>query len=1046
LPSAGELQFLEELKRRPPFLTHDQSPVSNDPGTRLFPGYEMLGELGRGSIGIVYRARQTRLDRLVALKMLLAGSHAGEDALRRFRTEAEAAARLHHPSIVQIHGIGDQDGRPYLVLELVEGGSLADYLAGTPQPLLLAAQLVETLARTLQYAHGQGIVHRDMKPANVLLAPNRERFAAGNSPIPDPRTPRRPSLDAFLPKISDFGLAKRLGGEANQTLDGSVLGTPSYMAPEQAVGRGKEIGPAADVYALGAILYELLTGRPPFKAETPLDTVLQVIHQVPVSPRQLRPRLPRDLETVCLKCLEKAPARRYPSALALADDLRRYLDQKPIHARPVPAWERAWRWSRRNPALASLGMLTLLLLLAGTGVSTFFAYRAEQRASEAIHERERARQAMQEAEYRSYVSDLRLASVRWDAGQIDLLLQLLDAHRPKRTEDPDWRDFEWHYWHNLCQSELQVFRGHTASVDCVAFSPDGRRLASAGADGSVRVWDASGAGQSLLLRGHTDPVTSIAFSPDGTLLASVGADQSLRLWDLGHGRLSHVHRCQGNGGRVAFAPDGLRLATASWPEGTVTIQDVPSGREILTMQGHSREVAGLAFSPEGRLLATGGGDGTVQLWDASSGQQILVMQGHTMRVTGVVFSPDGTRLASVSHDGTLRVWDAVNGRALLTFRCSASPALSVAFSPDGRRLASSGDWNVRVWDAADGRELRAFKGHTANVQSVAFSPDGHRLASAGGKDLTVKVWDAEQDQGRVRRQDHRFAVNRVAFRPDGQRMATAAGFLKVPDGEVRIWDTHTGQQVLALSGQSAAVYSVAYSPDGRLLASAGEDRLVRIWEADSGRPLLTFSGHSEKVWHAVFSPDGKRVASVSEDQTVRVWDARTGQEVAPPRLHPGKLSDVAFSPDGRRLASAGWDGTVRVWESATDRDTLTLRGHTEAVWCVAFSPDGQRLASAGNDGTVRLWDATSGQELYTLRGHSKQVSGLAFKPDGRRLASAGWDGTVRLWDCSTGQETLTLNGQTPRVFAVAFSPDGHQLVAGSREGVVCVWDATTRIP
>jgi tetratricopeptide (TPR) repeat protein len=364
-------------------------PPEGAPGRVLpsIPGYEVLGVLGRGGMGVVYQARHLRLRRVVALKMILAGPHADPELLARFRAEAEAVARLQHPNVVQIYEVGEHDGHPYLALEFVDGGSLARYLAGTPLPAAAAAALVETLARAMNAVHQRGIIHRDLKPANILLASGGREPPESGQRLPSGGS--RPPLANFIPKISDFGLAKQLEGPG-QTQTGVVMGTPSYMAPEQAAGKTRDVGPVADIYALGAILYEMFTGRPPFKAATPMDTVMQVLSDEPVPPVRLQPKLPRDLETVCLKCLEKEPQRRYASALDLAEDLRRFGAGEPIRARPVAAWERGLKWARRRPAAAALLAVCSAVLL-GLVLAAFW-YNARLQA-DVEREQERTRQA-----------------------------------------------------------------------------------------------------------------------------------------------------------------------------------------------------------------------------------------------------------------------------------------------------------------------------------------------------------------------------------------------------------------------------------------------------------------------------------------------------------------------------------------------------------------------------------------------------------------------------------------------------------------------------
>jgi WD40 repeat protein/tRNA A-37 threonylcarbamoyl transferase component Bud32 len=986
------------------------------------PGYEVLEELGRG-MGVVYKARQTRLKRLVALKMIRDGSYAGADKLARFRAEAEAVARLQHPNIVQIHEVGEHDGLPFFSMEFVEGGNLARELGGIPRAAKKAAALVEALARAMHYAHERGVVHRDLKPANVLV-----------------------TADGTL-KIADFGLAKRLDLDQGQTQSGAILGTAGYMAPEQAAGRSKTIGPAADVYALGAILYEALTGRAPFNGETTIDTLQQVIAADPVAPSRLQPRVPRDLETVCLKCLEKDPRKRYASALALADDLRRFLNDEPIRARPVGGAERLWRWCRRNPRVAGLlvAVATLLLAVAG-GASVAAAQfrKAQTLAEEKATAEARARDELERTLYAERIAVAeRELTLNQDVARAE---QLLDDCRP------DLRGWEWHYLERLLDGDRAPL-AHDSGVWCVAFSPDGTRLASASIDGSVRVWDAATGAVLFRFTGHSPfsvipiPVMCVAFSPDGRHLASASWLGDVQVWEAAPGRPALRLHAPSAVLSVAFSPDGRRLAAAGL-DGAVRLWDATDGTPLRPLTAHREWVTRVQFSPDGARLATASADGTVKLWDAATGAELATLAGHGALVHDVAFSRDGRWLASAGMDGNVRVWDAATCRERLVLSGHTGAALAVAFSPDGTRLASGGfDKTVRVWDmtAAAGGATRlptiTLRRHSDTVMSLAFSPDGRRLAS-GGFDKIVRVWDAtpagEAGAAPPSFAGHTDRVNAVAFSRDGTRLATGGW-----DRTVRVWDRTTGREILTLRGHEGAVWGVAFSTDGGRVASASWDRTVKVWDAATGRELLTYRGHANPVHSVDFSPDGRLVASACWGGAVKVWDATTGREVVPVRGHKFPVLCVRFSPDGKRLATASGDRSLVVWDAATGAALHTFVGHTTTVHGVAFSPDGKLLASAGWDETVRLWDAETGAEVRTITGHGDRVQGVAFSPDGKLLASAGEDKTVRVWDVATGNEAAPPRYHRGVVWGVAFSPDGKSLAGATwyPKGWVKVWDA-----
>jgi WD40 repeat protein len=546
-------------------------------------------------------------------------------------------------------------------------------------------------------------------------------------------------------------------------------------------------------------------------------------------------------------------------------------------------------------------------------------------------------------------------------------------------------------WDAATGTSLAVLSGHTNTVWFAAYSPDGKRIVTASRDGTARIWDASNGVQLAVLNGHTNSVYTAAYSPDGTRIVTASKDQTARIWDASNAAPLTALRVDDTVTFAAFSPDGTRVVTAL-ADKTARIWDARSGKQLLTLSGHTDIVQSALYSPDNTRILTASLDHTARVWDARTGAQLEVLKGHKSLVTKAGYSPDGSKIVTSSQDNTVRVWDAITGAQLALF-AHDDTVDSAAYSPDGTRIVSASvNRTGRVWDASLGAQSSILRGHTGFVNSAAYSPDATRIVTASD-DWTARTWDARTGTALAVLSGHRDALACAKYSPDGMRIVTAS-----EDRTARVWDANTGAQLLLLSGHDLTIYSAVYSPDGSRILTASFDKTARVWDATTGEQLHVLSGHGDYLMSAAYSPDGQRIVTASRDRTARIWDARTGTQIAVLSGHEGLVQSAEFSSDGMRIVTASSDGTSRIWDAVSGNQLQVLAVNGESVASAAFQADGARIVTASDDGTVRIWDAQSGTQLEVLAGHTDAVASALYSRDATRIVSASADKTARIWD------------------------------------------------
>ena len=1060
-------------------------PESQDTPPLRLGRFEIVDTLGQGGFGIVYLARDPMLGREVALKVPRPEVLITPEVRRRFLREARAAAGLDHPNIVGVHEVGEAGPVCYIASAYCAGPTLSRWLKARTEPVppRLAAQLVAWLSDAVRHAHDRGVLHRDIKPSNVILS-GLPLSGSEIGSVYDAATARSASMapptasanhwgrrtgEGLIPRLTDFGLARIVEESGEETRTGVPLGSPPYMAPEQAAGRNRDVGPATDVYALGATLLEILTGRPPFHGETPTETLRMVIDSECVSPRILRPGLARDLETICLKCLEKDPVRRYPSAASLGEDLERFLQGEPIKARPISVRLRTAKWVRRRPVHAAALLLVTLLASGMVGGVVYRDFLLQSHTLRLEQEVSRADASARLARRHLSAFQLRQAKEAIDAHHVERAQDILSAMQVDQSSaddgtDPGDQGFAWHYLRNVASRDLVVLSDRQGErVNHFALSHDGRTLATGDDDGTIRLRDPETGRVRITLRGHQLTVYVIAFSDDGSRLVSRATKPDPKprrdevfLWDLLSSRpqarvegLSERNVDDlvfGIGGRHFFeisGIDGERMQFGLWDVATdpvhlrlewrrptflarvpitgdrsivaleepgrrFVVQDLAKGKDLGRIGPIDHDYDFAAPSPDGRLLAVGRGlTHMISLWDVAAGREKARFDNPHARLESFAFSPDSRYLALDRSNGEIAVRDLVTNavRTVTPPVSEPHPLTSFAFSPDSRYFAT----NVRP---------------------------------ALGKTQPTTIWLLDPWSLVAAYPGELKSAQSFLFSSDGPSL-----ILRIGESVVR-WNFSPRSEPEQPTGHADEAWSLAFSPDGSILASGSDDtdelQTIKLWDTATGRLVRGWSGGVGTVAALAFDPRGQVLASahLNKPGEVRLWDPATGQLLAALSGHIDFVRAVAFNPDGTILASAGSDRTIRLWDVAARRCIRVLNGHTNTVRQIAFSPDGTQLVSGSNDFTVRLWNVATGALTHTLK-TIDDVAAVAFAPDGKSLAAADEKGMLSVWDARTGERTHSMAFEQDFLLSLAYSPDGRSIAVAGKTRTIRLWDPVT---
>jgi eukaryotic-like serine/threonine-protein kinase len=1010
---------------------------------RQLENFQLLERLGQGTFGTVWKARDSELDRLVAIKIPYENVRSDPRYRERIEREARAAAQLRHPGIAHLNAVRTISGLPVLMYDFIDGPALSTWLKVHQPDARESARIVAEIADALNYAHCQDVIHRDIKPANILME-NAARQPSligekdgmekagsddsGASRFPQPTSfsasaEDRPKINQPHPVIVDFGLALRGESEVVMTVEGQILGTLAYMSPEQASGHGHSATNKSDVYCLGVVLYEMLTGKRPFHGPR-AALVLQVLRDEPRGPRTINRKIPRNLETVCLKAMNKDPARRYASAGDFGRDLRNFLEDRPIAAKRVGPVERTWRWCKRNPKLATVSGFAAMAVLLFVAVLVIRNFEKDQ----ALYASQRNEATL--------ALDRALSHLEKREGNLGLLWlgRSLEIAPAKATDLERVIRANLAGWLSETHTLLGVLQHSSGEVMDVAISPDGRTVATA-AGGMGYLWDLRSGDLRGVLRHDSNLVISVAFSRDAKLVVTAGRDGVAQMWVAANGAphggpMRHPKPIM----HALFVPNGRQVLT--WSEDhTVRIWDADTGKpkgSPLRHDGHFRDVS---LSADGKLLLSVTSDAGVRLWNVEN-QSCLHAWKPSAGYTAGILGPDSNTVLLAGADYGLHLYRVDGTPIWETPGAHQSMIFALSFSRDGKLIATaSDDGNARIWDARSGSPRTPPLRHDRLVRSVAFDPAGHLLIS-GGQDNTARVWDVETG----------LPVGLPLYHEGWvQAVITSRDVIVTHSREtkVRIWHAHPIQNLkLEFPGK---IWAAAFEPDGRhVITSASEPfapGVVRRWNVETQQTFQTACRHDLPILGMSLSADGRRLATASQDNTVRVWDASTGHPLSPPLRHQNFVVSVAFHPDGQHVLSGSLDGTVRMWEIKSGAETGKALDHPDAVSSVALSPDGNFAVTGCADRRARLWDLSQNSHVQDFPHHGPVTAAL-FSSGGRLIATASHDKTARIWDAATGTQLVSLP-HPDAVQCLSMSPDDQTLVTGCHDGLVRLWDIAT---